>query len=78
MFALLNSVRKLNLPLVRHHGHPGGIPGLNMPFRKGMESPIRFTIFFVVLSVIGFGAPCLVFRHQMMRTVTYEEKPPEE
>ncbi|XP_034107486.1 cytochrome c oxidase subunit 7C, mitochondrial [Drosophila sulfurigaster albostrigata] len=70
-------MRNIFSPLVRRmSGYPGGVPGLNMPFRRGMESPLRFTFFWLVLGTIGFGAPFLVIRHQMLRNVS--DPPPEE
>ncbi|XP_030558195.1 uncharacterized protein LOC115760818 [Drosophila novamexicana] len=78
MFALRAEVRKMCVPLIRQmSGHPGGIPGLNLPFRKGLDSPMRFTVFWLVLGTLGFGAPWLVVRHQMLRNVT-DDQPPEE
>ncbi|KAH8353953.1 hypothetical protein KR067_005946 [Drosophila pandora] len=68
---LRNPVRKICGPLNRYgHGYPGGCPGANLPF--SLDSPMRFTLFFFIAGVIGFGAPALVFRHQMLRVVTDE------
>ncbi|XP_023168287.1 uncharacterized protein LOC111597687 [Drosophila hydei] len=75
MFALRAEVRKIFAPLARHmSGYPGGVPGLNLPFRKGLESPVRFTISWFILGTLGFGAPWLVVRHQLLRNVTEEPK----
>ncbi|EDW01810.1 GH21644 [Drosophila grimshawi] len=64
-------------PLIRRmSGYPGGIPGMNLPFRKGIENPMRFTLIYLVLGTLGFGAPFLVIRHQMLRNV--DDKPKEE
>ncbi|KRG04233.1 cytochrome c oxidase subunit 7C, mitochondrial [Drosophila mojavensis] len=73
MFALRAEVRKLYAPLTRQmSGYPGGVPGLNLPFRRALENPVRLTISWLILGILGFGAPWLVVRHQMLRNVTTE------
>ncbi|XP_034132414.1 cytochrome c oxidase subunit 7C, mitochondrial [Drosophila guanche] len=66
---LRTSVRNICSPLSRscHHGYSGGCPGVNLPWSKGMHNPMRFTLFWVIIGTVGFGAPWLVVRHQMLR-----------
>ncbi|XP_017120455.1 cytochrome c oxidase subunit 7C, mitochondrial [Drosophila elegans] len=60
-------------PLKRYgHGYSGGCPGANLPF--GLDSPMRFTVCYLIAGVVGFGAPFLVIRHQMLRNVTEDPK----
>ncbi|XP_073844622.1 cytochrome c oxidase subunit 7C-like [Musca autumnalis] len=54
--------------LIRHY--KGGVPGCNLPFK--LDKPYRFTVFYLVAGVIGFGAPWLVVMHQMLRPYDYE------
>jgi len=42
----------------------------NLPF--GLDSPMRFTVCYLIAGIVGFGAPFLVIRHQMLRNVTDE------
>ncbi|KAH8401253.1 hypothetical protein KR009_004144 [Drosophila setifemur] len=72
MWSLLrNPSRQLRAPQIRYdHGYPGGTPGVNLPF--GLDTPMRFTLCWLIAGVIGFGAPALVLRHQMLRNVTEE------
>ncbi|KAH8407543.1 hypothetical protein KR222_005135, partial [Zaprionus bogoriensis] len=70
MFGLRPEARRLFAPMSRlMSGYPGGCPGVNLPFRRGMDNHVRFTIFWTILGTIGFGAPVLVLRHQMLRNV---------
>ncbi|XP_068145654.1 uncharacterized protein COX7CL [Drosophila tropicalis] len=62
-----------SLPCRFAGGYGGGCPGANLPWSKGMHSPIRFTIFYAILGILGFGSPWLVVRHQMLRDVTLPE-----
>ncbi|KAH8269613.1 hypothetical protein KR018_010508 [Drosophila ironensis] len=65
---LRNPLRKSFGPLHRYgHGYPGGQPGVNIPFN--MDNPMRFTLIYFIAGFVGFGAPALVFRHQMLRDV---------
>ncbi|XP_030380693.1 uncharacterized protein LOC115628661 [Scaptodrosophila lebanonensis] len=64
--------------LARSFGYAGGVPGNNLPWRKGMDNPMRFTLFYLIIGTVGFGAPWLVVRHQMLRNVVDEPPPPEE
>ncbi|KAH8232913.1 hypothetical protein KR026_001776 [Drosophila bipectinata] len=66
---LRNPIRQICAPLKRYgHGYPGGVPGENLPF--SLDTPMRFTLWYMIAGVLGFGAPFLVFRHQMLRSVT--------
>ncbi|KAH8367143.1 hypothetical protein KR084_003324 [Drosophila pseudotakahashii] len=68
---LRKPISKFCGPLKRHgHGDAGGCPGANLPF--GLNSPMRFTLWYLIAGVVGFGAPFLVIRHQMLRNVTEE------
>ncbi|XP_059217598.1 cytochrome c oxidase subunit 7C, mitochondrial-like [Stomoxys calcitrans] len=50
--------------------YKGGVPGCNLPFK--LDNPYRFTVFYLVAGIIGFGAPWLVVMHQMLRPYNYE------
>ncbi|KMY92658.1 cytochrome c oxidase subunit 7C, mitochondrial [Drosophila simulans] len=70
---LRKPIGKFTGPLMRYgSGYPGGSPGANLPF--GLDSPMRFTLFYLIAGVVGFGAPFLVIRHQMLRNVTEDPK----
>ncbi|XP_020800686.1 cytochrome c oxidase subunit 7C, mitochondrial [Drosophila serrata] len=74
--AVRNPIRKVSGPLTRQgHGYSGGCPGNNLPF--GLDTPMRFTLFYTIAGIVGFGAPFLVVRHQMLRNVTDDEPKPE-
>ncbi|KAH8253940.1 hypothetical protein KR032_007823 [Drosophila birchii] len=70
--ALRQPIRKVSRPLIRQgHGYAGNEPGNNLPF--GLNSPIRFTLWFTIWGAAGFGSPFLVIRHQMLRNVTDDD-----
>ncbi|KAI9583286.1 cytochrome c oxidase subunit 7C, mitochondrial-like [Glossina fuscipes] len=56
--------RNLTKSMVRFHGH-GGIPGENIPF--SLQNRYRITGVFTVFTVLGFGSPFLIVRHQLLK-----------
>ncbi|KAM7345342.1 cytochrome c oxidase subunit 7C-like [Cochliomyia hominivorax] len=73
MLSLTKQLVKLSFvsSLTNKRSYKGGIPGCNLPFRKSLDNPMRFTAFFLMAGVIGFGAPWLVVMHQMLRPYDY-------
>ncbi|XP_037823170.1 uncharacterized protein LOC119611592 [Lucilia sericata] len=69
--AKTTSVVLLNKTATTRRFYKGGVPGCNLPFRKSMDNPMRFTAFFLLAGIIGFGAPWLVVMHQMLRPYDY-------
>ncbi|XP_039502170.1 cytochrome c oxidase subunit 7C, mitochondrial [Drosophila santomea] len=70
---LRKPIYKFRGPLKRYgSGYSGGTPGVNLPF--GLDSPMRFSLFYLIAGIVGFGAPFLVIRHQMLRNVTEDPK----
>ncbi|XP_075148825.1 cytochrome c oxidase subunit 7C, mitochondrial-like [Haematobia irritans] len=57
-------------PTMFVRNYKGGVPGCNLPFK--LDNPYRFTAYYLVAGVIGFGAPWLVVMHQMLRPYDYE------
>ncbi|EDW08701.1 hypothetical protein AWZ03_001824 [Drosophila navojoa] len=56
--------RNFSQSMVRYGGH-GGIPGENLPF--SLQNKYRITALFTVGCVLGFGAPFLIVRHQLLK-----------
>ncbi|XP_065368447.1 cytochrome c oxidase subunit 7C, mitochondrial-like [Calliphora vicina] len=50
--------------MVRFHSH-GGIPGENLPF--SLKNRYRLTALFTTFTVLGFGSPFLIVRHQLLK-----------
>ncbi|XP_017049984.1 cytochrome c oxidase subunit 7C, mitochondrial [Drosophila ficusphila] len=57
-------VRNFSQSMVRMSGH-GGVPGENLPF--GLTNKYRITALFTIGTVLGFGSPFLIVRHQLLK-----------
>ncbi|XP_037823166.1 cytochrome c oxidase subunit 7C, mitochondrial [Lucilia sericata] len=60
----LLAASNLSKALVRFHSH-GGIPGENLPF--SLKNRYRITAIFTTFTVLGFGSPFLIVRHQLLK-----------
>ncbi|XP_005191003.1 cytochrome c oxidase subunit 7C, mitochondrial [Musca domestica] len=56
--------RNISKAMVRFHSH-GGIPGENLPF--SLKNRYKLTAIFTTFTVLGFGSPFLIVRHQLLK-----------